>query len=81
MDIYKVTTEGDCEGRTTSTLGYCTGNTWDIEAYFDDKKTYNIHLEKIEVKHITKESAEEKQRLLDRKAIIEEELKKINSRL
>lgn len=46
--IYKVTTEGDSEGRTTRFIAYATGKLDDVLAYFDKDKTYDIHAERVE---------------------------------
>jgi hypothetical protein len=79
--IYKVTTEGDCEGRTTTTLGFCKGNPSDIQTYFEDRKTYHISLSEIEVLEITPDSAKERKVLIDKKKELEEELENINKRI
>ena len=79
--IYKVTTEGDCEGRSTRTLGYCTGNPSDIKNYFDDIKTYEIRLEELKVVHISPTSASERIILIDRKKELEREIKSINEKI
>lgn len=79
--IYKVTTEGDCEGRSTRTLGYCTGHPSDIKKFFDSQKTYEIRLEEIQVRHITETSAKEREELLNKKRELEEQLESIKSRL
>ena len=80
-NIYKVTTEGDCEGRTTSILGYCTGELSDIQAFYDDRKTYSLSIQKIEVLEIKRYSAAERVALVNRKKELEEELERINSKL
>lgn len=51
--VYKVTTEGDIEGRSTATLGYATGEIDDIKAYFEKSKAYNLYVEPIKVIHVT----------------------------
>lgn len=75
--IYKVTTEGDCEGRSIRTLGYCTGDIRDIEAYFKNEKAYSLSIEPITVKHIDKQVAANKAQLIERKRQIEKELENI----
>ena len=77
--IYVVTTEGDCEGRGTSTLGYCTGNLDDIRAYYDDRKTYALRVEEIEVVHITSDSTMKRKALIKKKQELEEELDRIKN--
>lgn len=77
--IYKVTTENDCEGKTSRTLAYASGHKDDIIAYYDDQKYYDIRLEEITVTKITTQIASEKLRLLARKRELEEELNSINS--
>jgi len=79
--IYQVTTEGDCEGKSTRTLGYCKGEISDIKAYFDDKKTYEIRVSEINVSVITSKSAEEKQLLMSRKKSLERQLEDIKKQL
>ncbi len=51
--VYKVTTEGDIEGKTTATLGYATGNLEDIKRFFEKSKTYSLSIEPIKVVHVT----------------------------
>lgn len=77
--IYKVTTEGDCEGRSTKTLGYATGIEIDILNYFDDKKEHSISLYEIFVLHITHDSVKERNALIKEKKELEERIKYINS--
>lgn len=79
--IYKVTTEGDCEGRTTRHLGYAKGNIDDIRVYYQDKKTYELRIEEVDVINITPQSANEKKQLLTEKENLERRLKNINERL
>jgi hypothetical protein len=61
MDTYKITTEGDCEGRTTSTIGYFTGELQDILKYCEKYKYYELRHEKIKIKHIDPSSVKERQ--------------------
>lgn len=77
--IYRVTTEGDCEGRSIKTLGYATGTVQDIITFFDDKREYSINCDEIVVVHITNESLQKKKALMREKKDIEERLKYINS--
>ena len=79
--IYKVTTEGDCEGRSRRTLGYVSGSMNDIKDYFDDSKTYSLFIEEIKVLHITSDSASEKLKLIQRKKELESELESIKDKL
>lgn len=79
--IYKVTTEGDCEGRTTKVLGYAKGNISDIRSYYEDKKTYSLSVIEIYVLDITPESADNKKELITQKENLERQLKSINERL
>lgn len=79
--IYKVTTEGDCEGKSTKHLGYATGHPTDIKNYFDDKKYYDIWLEQIKVVNITTEDATDRQKLVKKRKEINRELKELNSAL
>lgn len=41
--LWKVTTEGDCEGKTTRTLGIYEGNISDIAFYLKDKCEYSLN--------------------------------------
>lgn len=79
--IYRVTTEGDVEGRTTTLLGYCTGEVSDIKAYYDNKKVYDIAVEPITVKHISSVDTAKKIKLLQRKKEIESELEFIEKQI
>ncbi len=75
--IYKVTTEGDCEGRTTSTLGYAKGDPTDIKVFYDHKKVYEILVEPITVVKVTPKSVIEKRTLLEERVKIQERLAEI----
>lgn len=79
MKIYKVTTEGDIEGRTTKTLGYAQGDRQSIIDYYSPKKYYQIYLEEISIENITCEMAEESKKLLEEKQSLERRLKEIGS--
>ena len=81
MTTYKVTTEGDCEGRTTKILGYATGNPADIKEYYDDQKQYEIRLEAITIVSITDKSAIRKRELLEEKQKLEARLAEIKMQL
>jgi len=80
-EIYKVTTEGDVEGRSTSTLGYCTGDPQDIKAYYNDRKCYNLYLTPISVVHIGSGSVEQRKADLELKHKLEAELETVKKRL
>ena len=79
--IYKVTTEGDVEGRTIKILGYATGKRGDIEAYYQDKKCYAIHLDPITVENITIESANQRAADFKKKKELEHQLEELNKKL
>jgi len=79
--IYRVYTEDDVEGRTTRTLGYCSGKQLDIIAYFEDKKYYSIHLDEVEVKYISAQMVDDKIRLLKKQSDLEAELESIKRKL
>ena len=79
--IYKVTTEGDVEGRTIRTIGYATGNVADIRVYYEDEKYYTLSVEELVVTNITPELANRKSDLLKRKLELEAELSEINKML
>ena len=75
--IYEIRTEGDCEGRTRSTLGYATGDVEDIRIYYDDRKYYNLYVDEISVLNVKPESVSERKRLLQEKASLEKRLETI----
>lgn len=75
--IYRVSTEGDCEGRSVRTLGYAEGYPEDIEIFYDDKKYYRITLDKIEINKVTPELVSEKKSLIHEKNNLEKRLKEI----
>lgn len=79
--IYRVTTEGDCEGRTTRTIAYATGNKSDIMSFYDDQKYYGLRLEELNIVHITPDSAAEKLSILKRKKELEAELEILKKKL
>ncbi len=79
--VYKVTTEGDCEGRSTETLGYATGNPDLIKMYYDEQKEYTIRLEAINIVHITKETASVREKLRTRRTEITQEMSKLEKEL
>lgn len=49
MSIYKVTTEGDCEGRTTRDLGVWQGDIIDIALGLADQCAYSLTFKEIEI--------------------------------
>jgi hypothetical protein len=77
--IYKVTTEGDFEGRTTRTIAYAMGDPGVIKLFYDKEKNYTLYLEEINVHAITPESIAIREALVERKK--ELELENINNRL
>ncbi|WP_223559594.1 hypothetical protein [Chryseobacterium lathyri] len=78
MKIYKVTTEGDAEGKTTKSLGYAQGDRQDIIDFFSPQKYYEIHLEEITIQNITPALAYRSKELNEEKIQIENRLKEIN---
>ena len=79
--IYHVTTEGDCEGRSTRTVGYAVGDQRDIELFFDDKKYYKLSLNEVSLTYVRPESVAEKREILDRQAELLEEKTILEQRL
>lgn len=79
--IYKVTTEGDCEGRSTKIIGYATGNESDIKSFYDDRKAYELRLEEIEVVNVTPNSKTERVAMIKRKQELEAELESLKKKL
>ena len=53
--VYKVTTCGDIEGKTSATLGYATGKIEDIEQFFKGSKIYKLWIEPIKVIKVTQD--------------------------
>ena len=72
--IYQVTTEGDCEGRSTKVLGYATGSPEDIKVFYDDRKEYNIKVAKIQLVHVNPETVREKRTLLEERTTLRKRL-------
>jgi hypothetical protein len=81
QEIYVVTTEGDCEGRTTRTIGYATGDPEDIKAYYEPQKMYEIKLEKAKVMQINPQAVQTRRNLLDEKRDLEEKQADLEKRL
>ena len=79
--IYRVTTEGDCEGRSTKEIAYAKGEQKDILRFYDSKKMYEIYLEEITVKNITPEMAETKDEIVAKIKKLDEERNQLLSRL
>ena len=57
------------------------GNSTDIRDYFNDRKTYALDLQEIEVVNISKSSAAEKLKLLAEKRSLEERLEYLNKKI
>jgi hypothetical protein len=76
--IYKVSTEGDQEGKSIELIAYATGSKQDIEEFYQDRKYYNLFIEEIGLAHITQKSVKEKDRLLKEKTTLEERLGDVN---
>ncbi len=79
--IYKVTTEGDCEGRTRRTIAYAMGDPEVINSFYDKEKNYTLYLDEIKVHVITPESMAIREALIERKKELEMELENIKNRL
>lgn len=79
--IYHVTTEGDCEGRTTATLGYATGAVAHIEDFYADQKTYKLTITPIKVLKVKIDSAKERRDLLEQRDKLQKEIDRINDKL
>lgn len=79
--IYKVTTEGDQEGKTTKLLGFCTGNIEDIKMFFNNEKYYSIYVDEVNVKHISKDMGIDRANLHKRKLDLEKELDNVKKQL
>ncbi|MBI4147216.1 hypothetical protein HY494_01035 [Candidatus Woesearchaeota archaeon] len=74
LQMYKVTTEGDEEGRSTSTLGYAIGCPDVIKAFYDDQKLYRIRIMEISVIRINRESLKEKRDLQEEESNLRKRL-------
>lgn len=59
--IWKVTTEGDCEGRSSRNLGIFEGYLDDIAFYLVDKAYYTLEFEKISIPRISHEDVRTEQ--------------------
>ena len=79
--IYRVTTEGDCEGKSTREIAYAKGNQKDILRFYDSVKMYEIHLTEIIIKNITPEMAETNDEIVARTKKLDEERNQLLSRL
>ena len=79
--IYRVTTEGDCEGKSTREIAYAKGNQKDILRFYDSVKMYELHLTEIIIKNITPEMAETNDEIVDRIKKLDEERNQLLSRL
>ncbi|MEA3513918.1 MAG: hypothetical protein U9R34_00400, partial [Nanoarchaeota archaeon] len=77
--IYTISTEGDCEGKSTSILGYATGDIEDIRLYYNDRKNYNLYVDEISVLNVKPESIIERTRLLQEKTSLEKRLEDIRN--
>ena len=80
-EIYIVRTEGDCEGRSTRTVGYATGHPDDIREYYKDEAYYDLKLQKVPVMNVTQDLIQEKQELKTEQRRLEDRLKEIKGRL
>ena len=79
--IYRVTTEGDCEGKSTREIAYAKGNQKDILRFYDSVKMYEIHLTEIIIKNIAPEMAETNDEIVARIKKLDEERNQLLSRL
>lgn len=79
--IYEATTEGDCEGRSTSYLGYFTGDEQHIKKYLDNKKFYSIGLRRINILNVTPEMALTKEELFAEQKALKKRLEELDSLL
>lgn len=77
--IYTISTEGDCEGKSTSILGYAAGDIEDIRTYYDSRKNYNLYVDEISVLNVKPESIIERTRLLQEKTSLEKRLEDIRN--
>lgn len=81
MQIKKVTTYGDCEGRTVKILGYATGEDKDILAYYESQKVYELWIEPIKITDCSPDAAKKRTQLIKRQAELQKELDSIQSQL
>lgn len=79
--VYKVTTEGDCEGRSTHTIAYARGDPEDIIVHYDKMKMYRIDLTPITIHDVTPESVKKTRDLFDEKKDLEKRLEEIQKSL
>ncbi len=81
IQMYKVTTEGDEEGRSTTTLGYAIGCPDDIKAFYDDQKLYRIRITEIQVIRVNRESLKEKRGLQEEESNLRKRLGELEKML
>ena len=79
--IYRVTTECDCEGKSTREIAYAKGNKKDILRFYDSVKMYEIYLTEIIIKNITPEMVETNDEIVARIKKLDEERNQLLSRL
>ena len=79
--IYRVTTEGDCEGKSTREIAYAKGNEKDILRFYDSEKMYGIYLKEILIKNLTQEMVETNDEIVAKLKKLDEERNQLLSRL
>ena len=81
QNVYEIKTQGDCEGKTTTTLGYAAGNKEDIREYFQDRKMYSLQLYEINIVQVQPGSVVRRNKLKEEKDGLEQRLKEIKDAL
>ncbi|MBR9702796.1 hypothetical protein GOV10_02055 [Candidatus Woesearchaeota archaeon] len=78
---YAVQTEGDCEGRSTRTLGYATGEPEDIKEFYDGQKMYKIWLNEVKIYSIDSEASGRRKHLEKEISGLEEKLEQLREQI
>lgn len=68
VDLWKVTTEGDCEGRSTNTLGVYQGHIVDIALELSKHSFYSLYFEKAKTEDLRSEKGDSVSIVLDIKS-------------
>ena len=79
--LYVVTTEGDCEGRSTRIVGYATGDPEDIKVFYDNMKEYQLYLGQVDLVHVSPSDVKQRRDLLTEKKDLEKRLKEIEAQI
>jgi hypothetical protein len=62
-------------------LGYATGNTVDIEAYFDSRKGYGLEINPITICHVPPGYSSQHRELIAKRADLERQINELNKQI